>query len=470
MKRPTFFFAERNLPFTVCGILIAVLCIALAYVSELRTAAPAFVPETTWIDGATAILLLLAFVPFWIAARFASERREPPDKRLIVVFSAVFVLTFFMTSGPVSAKDMFGYIFYGRSAPIYGQNPYAVVPSMRPQDPVLPFISDMWMDWKNPYGPAWTIISMAPALVAGEEVYDQVLYFDLIAVMFFFGSLYVLVRLMKELGRERDVAAAMLLFAWNPFLLYEMIQNGHNDIAMIFFMLLAFLLLARGKDVGAAVAYGASCLVKYSGLAIAPLIALYILTRKGPWTERARLAALVRFAAVVAGLAIALYAPFWRGGGVLAGFAEQGKLFDYHQLGAVPLHIFIASSDPAKAIDDPALAGPVKRLTSVVLAFAFAGFLWAVRKKAADMRGLMGASVIAFLILLSCVFWLMPWYYAWILPFLILLGRYPEAVFVTAVGLLSYQFPIGTLQVIGLVWFGVRELRLPLRKRLFARL
>jgi hypothetical protein len=49
--------------------------------------------------------------------------------------------------------------------------------------------------------------------------------------------------------RRGDVAAGLVVYGWNPLVIFEFGANGHNDGVMIAFLLLAMYFLARDAGV-----------------------------------------------------------------------------------------------------------------------------------------------------------------------------------------------------------------------------
>jgi hypothetical protein len=113
----------------------------------------------------------------------------------------------------------------------------------------------------------------------------------------------------------------LLFYIWNPLLLVEFGANGHNDVVMITFVLLAFWLHLRGMWRMAALALGLATLVKLLALLFVPGYLWLLLWEgyraAGMRNAVARLAAgALRGAQALAIMAAAwavLYIPFWEG-------------------------------------------------------------------------------------------------------------------------------------------------------------
>ena len=115
--------------------------------------------------------------------------------------------------------------------------------------------------------------------------------------------------------------AAVSLFALNPLVIYETAGNGHNDIVMVFWMLLGFYFLSRERHSLAALALTVGALTKFVPGFILPVVLVYSLGRLPTWGRRCRFL-------VVTGLdcgllTAAVMGIFWRGGDMLA---AQGRL------------------------------------------------------------------------------------------------------------------------------------------------
>ena len=103
----------------------------------------------------------------------------------------------------------------------------------------------------------------------------------------------------------------VLLLGWNPVLLFETWGNGHNDMAMTFWFLLAFWWISRQHYTLAVLSLLSGALMKFIPVLLIPavvVIAWHDLHKTG-----LRLAFLAKTAMLGGLLAVLLYAPFWNG-------------------------------------------------------------------------------------------------------------------------------------------------------------
>ena len=77
------------------------------------------------------------------------------------------------------------------------------------------------------------------------------LAFRTVAFASHLANIWLVGRTLKTLGRSpRTVTTGMLLYAWNPLVLFESCVGAHNDTFMLFLVLLGIYLGARA-DCGA---------------------------------------------------------------------------------------------------------------------------------------------------------------------------------------------------------------------------
>jgi hypothetical protein len=207
------------------------------------------------------------------------------------------------------SQDVFSYIAYGRISALYGLNPYIWPPSVL-QDPIVPWVAEVWRTYASPYGPVWVAVQWLVALVSAPlSISDQALVYRGLAdslLLVNLGLGFQLMGRLTRLSRSQRVAALAAL-AWNPLLVFEAAANAHNDVLMITFVMLGLLLLSGGRRGGlASGAFALGTLVKYlSGLGLAWL-ALASAARVSGWRLKTGRVALVGGVALAVTLVVSL--------------------------------------------------------------------------------------------------------------------------------------------------------------------
>lgn len=394
--------------------------------------------------GLAALTLIAAmsvlFVLYIRAARAAATAGDDRRALAIVLFTALLFGLVVGAAYPVGALDVLNYIFQGRVVAHYGANPYAVLPSQYPSDPIVPYL--LWPDWPSTYGPLWTLIGGAAALAYGDNLLLGIALFKAIAVTFYLATSLLVYVLLRTLRPGRAVAGA-LLFAWNPLVVYETVANAHNDVAMAFFAIAALYALVRGRMGLALPLLMASVLVKFITVLLLPVFLVWWLARGERPRERIVQAA---WALVLAGaLAVALYALFWYGPDTLKPLVRRADLFTSSPASfAVAVLKANGFKEPQEMVRDACL----------VLLALFA--LWRtgrLLKNGEEDVAAAGFDVLFAGLFLS--FWFQPWYVISAAPFALATGdgaRRRAWLALTAGSLLVYI-------VFGYVWFWIpREL------------
>ena len=138
--------------------------------------------------------------------------------------------------------------------------------------------------------------------------------FKLLPGIFFYASVAVVALMLRKAAPERALPATLLL-AWNPMLLFETFGNGHNDIAMAFWMLLAAWMMFEKRYTLAVLALLMGALFKYIPVILLPVAGIIAL--RDLQSLAARLRYLVTTAVASIALLVLAYAPLWQGPQIL---------------------------------------------------------------------------------------------------------------------------------------------------------
>jgi hypothetical protein len=237
----------------------------------------------------------------------------------------------------------------------------------------------------------------------------------------------------------------VVLFAWNPLTLYDGLGNAHNDIVMIFFLLLGIYAVLRSHFSWGMLALMAGALVKVIPLVLLPLA--WMAGLRVLQSGRARLRFTLLTGLACAGLALAVFAPF---------------LNDWNRLVLLPtLSSFYTTSLPAFLQAQLQQCMGIKPSEKIVAGIAYAALaafiayqmrrIWKDTRVAGGPSALQSpgqaeppASAAAFLraatwtLLFYLIFtcdWFQPWYALWPLALAALL---PESTITWTAMLLAY--------------------------------
>ena len=352
-------------------------------------------PLGFWLFVVVFTVLFLLAIGAWAAV---GPKPDRVTYGIIIGFGCVFAFTLIFVY-PVTAIDLFTYVAQSRILIHYHQNPILVAPSHFPHDSIM-YLTGSWMNYGSPYGPIGIVVDALPVVLGGNSlILDLVLTKGLFAVCLLLEA-EVVRRILLHLN-PKFALGGMLLVAWNPLLLFEIVANGHNDIVMILLASLALLALASsylllGVSLGAA-----SVLIKYGSAPILPLLFMHVITR----SRRARTNVWVGIQAVVVsvGLGAVAYAPFWGGAATLnRALLENG--FHLQSFSSVAADAF-----PQLTLDSATLLGRLLFVPVYVCA------LWLAARRFQDLVLGVFLGQFSFLGLAAANFKI--WYASWVVPY-----------------------------------------------------
>lgn len=426
--------ALRILPRTAAGLLLPAYALIFGLVLWIRRGSPPSVTiedriEFSWLWGAIFLGLALVYV---LIHRHADRF---PFRWLIFVYLVVSLLL--LLTPVLFSSDIYVYAMRGRILSVYHQNPYLVPPAHFPEDPFLGLTNPVWRALPQIYGPLWTLFSALLTWIGGARLFGTVLLFKLSGFVGNTLGLWLVSRLAgdRDPKTRREIIA---LYAMNPFILMEFVNNGHNDVWMVVFGLLALHFYRAKKDLWIVPALILAGLIKYVFWLLIPLFLVFL------WREkRLHLKLMLGSGSLSLACLVAGYAPFWHGAATFSGVLGQAGIErPFNHYSPLPLMLFlvmIARRRPLESLKSGLVVGR-------------ALFLAAYAKILASARALNPAIVsvlTAFAFLGSAT--VLPWYVLWWLPFLILGNRLRPVVIWSLVGLGGYLFLYSTTLSLAMV-------------------
>ncbi len=337
---------------------------------------------------------------------------------IIVLFGVIFRLSLLPTAPSVLSKDMYRYIWDGRVQQ-NGMNPYTYAPgadelaALRDEG-IYPNINRKEYPTLYPAG-AQIFFRLFYAL-AGDSVIGHK------AIMVFFDTL-TLLALMALLQNRGFAPSRVIVYAWNPLVIFEIAYSGHLEGLTVFLMVAALYLSAIHKQIPAIIMLALSAAVK-----LYPALLLAAFLNRGD-----RIKGLLTFAATIAGL----YLPFLGAGNKISGFLPVYLKNPYESFNLGLKYLLMRL-----------LPGLDYYLLSIVLitALAVAGLVVLFKDKQ-KIEVLQYAYVLAGLLMVLMPASLHPWYVILIIPFLAFYPHPGWLIFATTVTLsyLKYVSPQGTM-------------------------
>ncbi|UCD71283.1 MAG: DUF2029 domain-containing protein [Syntrophobacterales bacterium] len=363
------------------------------------------------------LLGILYLTGVGIVFRRGRHKAMAPHILSIILFFGVMYRLLLVPSQPMLSWDMYRYIWDGR-VQAHGINPYRYPPNNEAleklQDSAIyPYIGRKGSLTIYPAG-AQVLFYLLNRLGA-----TSVVAFKGVILLFDMGSIFLLVMLLANLGLNRE---KVLVYAWNPLIIYELANNGHLDGFVIFFVLLTLWFLIKERPHASV-----SSLALATSLKLYPFIILPAILREKKFRG------LLLFSAIF----LVFYLPYLSVGKEVLGYLPEyfTNPYEIFNLGlkAYLLKLF------------PSMNHWVATKTLGVALIVAAGVVWIKRKKdSADT--IMLAYLLAGLLVVLTSASLHPWYILWIIPFLSLFPS-PAWLYFSLVipfSYLKYESPTGT--------------------------
>ncbi|MBI3797605.1 MAG: hypothetical protein HY268_11655 [Deltaproteobacteria bacterium] len=278
------------------GISLPIYCVSFRWDSLL--------PSPPWAPGWYQVEVFLLFIPYCLALRLIWRRAEPTPSALTVLlaFALLFRLPLLATE-PRLSTDLYRYLWDGR-VQMAGINPYRYPP----EDEALRFLRDDTVYQRINRKEFPTIYPAGAQLIFGAAAavgLTTPARFKALLLLADCGAILLLLRLLDgyQLNRLR-----VLLYTWNPLVVYETAQAGHLEAIVVLCVVAAFLAAAKQRVNLAFMSLAFATSVK---LYPALLAAVFVRRRVG------------RCGLIFAAVLLCAYTPYLAGGAKILGFLPR---------------------------------------------------------------------------------------------------------------------------------------------------
>jgi len=387
------------------------------------------------------LLLGLIFFLYLFYLKFTSGLNRPTSEDRIHWIWAVAILSYAAVIPPLLSIDLYEYVIRGRMLAIYGLNPFFHPPADISSDPL--YTMSFWRTICTVYGPLWSLISACTVKISGTGPTANLMTMKAVMLIFHLLSGYIVYSLAREMWpAKKQYITALYLF--NPYFIFMNLVENHNDIFMLFFMLLSLYLLKKKRFLLAVSALTLSACIKYISILLAPLLFIYA------WNAlpdlKAKLSFTVRSALISTLLVTLAFLPFkiypWN----IFGILQSIKL--RLDTNTITYLMYSLLERTGLKLDTPAfqsLCDISFILTALVLYMHF------MLKNPRNMVSLLNHSVAVFLAYLFIdSFQFGSWYMLWVAPLMILSGikkKYVLFMLFTLAALISFWKRISFLLI-----------------------
>ncbi len=375
----------------ITGIVIEILCVAIAFIGDIKKNIPCFAFLYT------ASFIAYIFAVFYVSRNGEISEQDGNSSREILWAIIIFSLMFRFTLLPMTpSDDMYRYLWEGKLQ-LNGINPY----SHPPESSGLEHLRDEFFSGINhkhlsSIYPPLTLMAFAIADYISHSFLSMKSLFLLFDVL----SIFLLLRFLGVMGKN---SVNVLIYAWSPLILISFAANGHGDSLQIFLVILALYLCAIRKNLRSIISIGLAVMSKFVFIIIAPFMISGLMAGK-------------RFKYVIALLSVVaiLYLPYVGAGkGLFSTLFHFGT--QYHFNDSAHFLIFCLS-----------IGSPL--VSKIITAIIFGSVLLYLYKKYLNTHFVeqdinRNDSVLNFAFLSIGAFLIFaptlhPWYLTWIVPFL----------------------------------------------------
>jgi len=360
------------------------------------------------------VQLIIAFVIlgllYWEGYRLASRQVGGRTAWIIVIAGMLAFIAIFLFMAPFDAADIYDNIMHGRILGVYHANPFRQVIVDYPRDPFFQYAA--WKGAHSAYGPLWELLAGLTARLSGDGIILNVMAFKLLPGLFHLASVSIVFLYLRATAPEKALGGVLLL-GWNPVLLFETWGNGHNDIAMAFWLLAAFWCLSRKRYTLAALSLLLGALVKFIPVLLIPVVV--VIGWRNLRKTSPPISFLVKTALGGSLLTALLYAPFWAGISTLD-VGRKMQLFTT----SLPSTIYKALTPSLGAQE----AGQIVSLVALGLLSLFVLYQSLSAGRGDPAHNYLQATfhILAFYLMVVCL-WFHQWYGVWLITLTPLLTK-----------------------------------------------
>ena len=369
---------------------------------------------------ATMTLALLFFFVYKLFTQLATA----VHLKIVLLFSLFF--SFLMLWMNTFSFDVYYYVFYTKVLNDYAVSPYSARLVDFPGDNFFEIIPQFFSNVPSLYGPLFLLTYAPVQAVAGDSIFINVVAFKLVAAVVFFAAGFLLYKIL-QLTRAPNPAYPLLLYFWNPLLISEIIKDGHNDIWVAFFILLALFFYLKGRRVLVLPTLMLAVFFKFTPIILLPVVYWFMVREYTGFEPK------IKFtfsSLLIPACSIYIF---------LAIIGPMPSLFTFQLLtsfnfSSIFTALLVLPSDIALPLQSTFLIG----LSLGIFVLTYVAAL------TAPLRGFTGLTKKIVWVLLAYLFfgtfWVQVWYFVWVIPLLLAMN---SARFVKLAAYLSLMSLIG---------------------------
>jgi alpha-1,6-mannosyltransferase len=341
------------------------------------------------------VISALYLISVYLVVKYRADTSRAKSLVLMILLFGVLFRAVLVMDAPKLSSDIYRYVWDGR-VQAQGINPYIHAPSDRALVPlrdkeVYPLINRQ--DYPTIYPAGAQLFFFLSRVVGGSSVAG-------LKIILTFFDILTMILLVELLNAYRLDRARVLIYAWNPLVVYEIAQSGHLEGLTVFLIVSALYLHATGRRTSGVISLSLAASTK-----LFPALLLPAFLGRG---ER------VKGLLVFTSCLTVLYLPFMSAGSRIAGFLPDylNNPYESFNLGLKQL---IMTFFPGVSYSF---------LSGIFLGILFAAGFFFFFKDKKELQVPRYAYLLVSLMIIFAPASLHPWYVVWLVPFL---AFYPTA-------------------------------------------
>ena len=197
-------------------------------------------------------------------------------KHVLLYAGGISIIFIFML--PWNSSDIFYYMGVGELNSVYGQNPYYVTikdycqnnPEVTNQDSIMKQGNmNFWANTTVVYGPIAQLLFSSITKISFKNVDICILLFKIFNLIIHILNCYIIYKITKKIKFS-------IIYGLNPYIMLEFMGMVHNDIIVVFFVLMSLYFLLKKKMLLPSVTFLAIATgIKYFTVLLLPVVVLY---------------------------------------------------------------------------------------------------------------------------------------------------------------------------------------------------
>lgn len=211
------------------------------------------------------LLMVLLFFSYYKIVKNEDYSNKNIFKSGLIFIGIISFITIFII--PNNSSDIYLYMASGRLDGKYHQDistyMFADLQRKYPNDEIIQ-ISSKW-NLKFSYGALFKLICKVLGMIPVNSVLGSLIMYKILFVIFHILNCYILYKISKDMK-------IVLAYGLNPLVIFEGLINAHNDIIMLFFMLIAIYFKKENKKHFAILSIALGVMIKFVPILLLPYV------------------------------------------------------------------------------------------------------------------------------------------------------------------------------------------------------